>query len=202
MRSIGALIFPGFELLDVFGPMEMFGKLPREYELFIVAEQKGAVSSYQKLSALAEVSISERTEFDIVFVPGGYGTRREVENPALLKWIEEAAANAEYVLSVCTGSALLARTGLLDGRHATTNKDAFAWVASQGPNVHWEAVARWVEDGNILTSSGVSAGMDMTLAAISIMHGKEQAEKIAIQCEYDWHQDPAWDPFAKIHGLV
>ena len=96
----------------------------------------------------------------------------------------------------------MARTGLLDGRHATSNKAAFAWVRSQGPKVLWEPAARWVEDGNILTSSGISAGMDMALRAISIMQGQETAEQIAIRCEYEWHQDASWDPFAKRHGLV
>ncbi len=202
MRTIGALIFPGFELLDVFGPMEMFGLLPQEYELTLVAEHAGPVESGQKLSAVAECSTGQSTEFDILFVPGGRGTRREVGNTELLQWIAQAADRAEFVLSVCTGSALLAKAGLLDGKKATTNKAAFAWVASRGPNVDWQRQARWVEDGRFLSSSGVSAGMDMTLAAISRMHGVARAEQVATLCEYTWHKDPTWDPFAKVHGLV
>ncbi len=202
MRSVGMVIFPGFEVLDVFGPMEMFGKRPEDFELSLVAEAGGPVESAQRIAAHADCSTRSRSDFDILMVPGGAGTRREVDNADLLTWIETAAQNAEFVLTICTGSALLARTGLLDGRHATSNKAAFAWVRSQGPKVLWEPAARWVEDGNILTSSGISAGMDMALRAISIMQGQETAEQIAIRCEYEWHQDASWDPFAKRHGLV
>ncbi|WP_421779391.1 DJ-1/PfpI family protein [Kiloniella litopenaei] len=201
MRTIGALIFPGFELLDVFGPMEMFGLLSKDYELNLIAEHKGAIPSGQKLAAVADHSISDRSGFDILFIPGGAGTRREVENPHLLTWIEKTAYHAEFVLSVCTGSALLAKTGILDNKHATTNKAAFK-VVSQGPKVNWVRQARWIEDGKTLTSSGVSAGMDMSLGAISIMHGIERARKVAMWSEYDWHEDSNWDPFAKVHGLV
>ena len=202
MRTVGALIYPGFELLDVFGPMEMFGWLDEDYELFLVAEHRGAIKSSHKLSAVAEIAISERAEFDILFIPGGIGPSTKVETAALLPWIEKSAARAEFVLTVCTGSALLAKTGFLDGRHATTNKLLYSWATSHGPNVNWEPNARWVEDGNVFTSSGVSAGMDMTLSAIATMHGKERAEQVAVWCEYDWHKDASWDPFAKIYGLV
>lgn len=202
MRTIGALIFPGFELLDLFGPMEMFGLFGNDYELHLIAEREGAVESGHKLSAMASLSIHEHCAFDILFVPGGKGTRREVENQDLLDWLVAASKNAEFVLSVCTGSALLARAGLLDGRHATTNKAAFSWVESQGPRVLWERQARWVEDEYFITSSGVSAGMDMSLGAIARMHGMQRAKDVAKFCEYEWHQDPGWDPFAKIHGLV
>ena len=105
--------------------------------------------------------------FDLILVPGGIGTRREVDNPRLLEWLNQRAAAAILVTSVCTGAALLARAGLLDGKRATTNKRAFAWVASQGPEVNWIKQARWVEDGKFATSSGVSAGIDMALALIA-----------------------------------
>jgi transcriptional regulator GlxA family with amidase domain len=103
-------------------------------------------------------------------------------------------------MSVCTGSALLARAGLLDGIRATSNKRAFDWVVSQGPAVKWIGQARWVEDGKFATSSGVSAGIDMALAIIARVLGTETAEKDAIGMEYEWHRDAAWDPFAKIWG--
>lgn len=202
MRKIGAVVFPGFELLDLFGPMQMFGMLPEQFELTLVSQTSGAVASKQALSAHSHVTFDSAPRFDVLFVPGGGGTRREVDNPALLQWLEEAAGQSEYVLSVCTGSALLAKAGLLDGRRATTNKMAFDWVSEQGPKVHWVKQARWVEDGRFITSSGVSAGMDMALGAISAMHGRELAEKVANWCEYTWQQDKDADPFAKLHGLV
>jgi len=202
MRIIGALIYPGFELLDLCGPMEMFGQLPQDFEIITVAESRGPVKSGQSLSVLADLATSEAQHYDILFVPGGPGTRREVNNDHLLNWIESIAAETEFVMSVCTGSALLARAGVLDGLRATSNKAVFKWVTGLGPNVHWEPVARWVEDGRVFTSSGVSAGMDMTLAALSRMHGQHKAEEVAMLSEYTWHRDPEVDPFAAIHGLA
>lgn len=202
MRKIGALIFPGFELLDVFGPMEMFGMLEDKFELHLVAEQSGPVQSNQRLSAHADRSISDGLHYDILFVPGGAGTRREIGNTQMLEWIAATSQTAEYTLSVCTGSALLAKAGVLDGRRATTNKAAFAWVAEQGPNVDWQRQARWVEDGPFITSSGVSAGMDMALGAIALMHGDALARKVARWCEYTWHEDKTRDPFAALNGLA
>jgi transcriptional regulator GlxA family with amidase domain len=125
-----------------------------------------------------------------------------VDEALLLDWLRLRSAEARVVTSVCTGASLLARAGLLDGRRATTNKLSFAWVTTQGPNVRWVKEARWVEDGNVFTSSGVSAGIDMTLAVIAKLEGKDEAERIAVRMEYEWHRDEGWDPFAKIHGLV
>lgn len=201
MRTIGALLFPGFELLDLCGPMELFGQMPQDYRLVPVAEVPGPVRSAQSLSVMAERATGKGTNFDILFVPGGPGTRNEVNNPALLAWIARAGRKAEFVMSVCTGSALLAQAGLLDGRRATTNKAVFAWVAAQGPRVLWQPVARWVEDERFFTSSGVSAGMDMALAAMARMHGLARAEEVAKLSEYTWQRDPAVDPFAAVHGL-
>jgi len=202
MRRVGALIFPGFELLDLFGPMEMFGLLDKKFTLDLVAETTAPVASNQGPSAHVDNTIDEQIEYDILFVPGGAGVRREVGNTRLLDWITTASETAEYTLSVCTGSALLAKAGVLNGHRATTNKAAFSWVAEQGPEVDWVRQARWVEDGRFITSSGVSAGIDMALAAISTLHGPEAAEKVAIWSEYNWQKDPDHDPFAKIHGLV
>jgi transcriptional regulator GlxA family with amidase domain len=202
MRTIGALIFPGFEMLDVFGPMQMFGMLGDKFKLHLVGQAKGRVQSAAELGASADRVLDDGTDYDILFVPGGEGTRREVQNPTVLDWIARTAARAEYTLSACTGSALLAKAGVLDGRRATTNKAAFYWVAEQGPNVRWQRQARWVEDGSIFTSSGVSAGTDMALGAIADMHGREAAEKVAFWCEYNWHQDKDRDPFAAAHGLI
>ncbi|MCU0829013.1 MAG: DJ-1/PfpI family protein [Tabrizicola sp.] len=201
MRRVGALIFPGFELLDVFGPMEMFGMLDTEFSLELIAETSGPIQSKQRLSAFADRTIGDCCDYDILFVPGGGGTRREVGNVRLLDWIAEVSEKSELTLSVCTGSALLAKAGVLNGRRATTNKMAFDWVVEQGPQVEWVRMARWVEDGKFITSSGVSAGMDMTLGAIALMLGRETAEKVAMWSEYSWQSDKDFDPFAKIHKV-
>lgn len=202
MRRVGALIFPGFELLDLFGPLEMFGLLKNEFDLQLVAETTAPVASNQQVRATPDVTIAGTNHFDILFVPGGMGTRREVDNLPLLDWIRTTSGSAEYVLSVCTGSLLLAAAGVLDGRRATTNKAAYKTIADQYPQVDWVKQARWVEDGKFITSSGVSAGMDMALGAIALMHDRQTAEKVATWSEYDWHKDKDWDPFARVHDLV
>lgn len=201
-RSIGVVLFDEFELLDVFGPLEMYGMAPESFVIHMVAEKGGTVASKQGPRSVVEHAFGDERQYDILLVPGGRGTRTQVDNPVLLEWLRSHSAAAEYVTSVCTGSALLAKAGVLDGLRATTNKRAFAWASSQSDKVNWKKEARWVEDGRVFTSSGVSAGMDMTLALIARLLGREQAEQIAIWTEYDWHSDAGWDPFAKIHGLV
>lgn len=198
MREIGALIFPGFELLDLFGPLQMLGLLKDEFEIHLVAEKAGPISSNQGPEAVASQSFDNPEVFDILLVPGGAGTRHEIHNEALLNWVTNSTEKAEFVLSVCTGRALLAKAGVLDGKRATTNKAAFAWVTEQGPQVNWQQKARWVEDGKFITASGVSAGMDMTLGALSRMLGEPTARKVEKWCEYTWNDDPNHDPFAAL----
>ena len=105
------------------------------------------VESRQGPQAIAEVSAADAKPYDILLVPGGRGTRPEVDNAGLIDWLRRHAEASRIVATVCTGTALLARTGHLDGRKATTNKKAFDWVMSQGPNVDWQGRARWVVDG-------------------------------------------------------
>jgi len=203
-RTLGVLLFPGFELLDVFGPLEAFGiRTARAFfEPVLVAQQPGAVESAQGPQAVAEIALTDPRPLDLILVPGGFGTRKGVDNLLLTSWIAERARSSELVMSVCTGAAMLARAGVLDGKRATTNKVSFNWVVGQSAKVEWVKEARWVEDGKFFTSSGVSAGIDMALAVIAKLCGKETAELAATQMEYDWHRDASWDPFAKVHGLV
>src|SRR5262245_40920381 len=163
-RKLGALFFDKFELLDIFGPLEMFGVLPAEFEIVTVGERTGPVASAQGPKAQIDVSFEDCPKLDVLLVPGGIGTRKEVENPRLLEFINTQHRSAEILASICTGAGLLARAGILDGRRATSNKRAWKWVVSQGPRVEWVAEARWVEDGNVVTAGGVAAGIDMSLA--------------------------------------
>lgn len=202
MKTIAALIFPEFELLDLYGPLQMFGMLEKQFQIKLIAETPGPIASKQGPRAEVDTVISDNQAFDILLIPGGPGTRTQVKNNQLLSWLRLTAKNSNLVLCVCTGSALLAKAGCLDGKRATSNKAAFRWVQSQGPHVLWQKQARWVEDGQYITSSGVSAGMDMSLAVIEKMHGKQKAQTVAGWAEYNWHQDPQWDPFAKLNGLV
>jgi transcriptional regulator GlxA family with amidase domain len=201
-KTLGALLFPDFELLDLCGPLEMFGHLKGVVDVVTVAERKGPVQSTQGPEIVAGFALDDCPPLDLLLVPGGFGTRGEVENERLIAWLAERVRSTEITTSVCTGSALLARAGVLDGRRATTNTRVFDWVASMGPRVQWVKQARWVEDGKFYTSSGVSAGIDMALAVIARIAGPEVSEQLAIGTEYEWHRDSSWDPFAVIHGLV
>lgn len=201
-RRVGIVLFPGFETLDAMGPVEMLGMYPDAFDIVTVAELPGSVASAQGLRTGVDVTFDEDGHYDILLVPGGSGTRQEVANSVMIDWLRETSARAEIVTSVCTGAALLAQAGILNGKRATTNKISFAWVVSQGPTVDWVPEARWVEDGGVMTSSGVSAGMDMTLALIERLLGEEAAENAALWAEYTWHRDKDNDPFAKAAGLV
>lgn len=200
-KRLGVLLFPGFELLDVFGPLEMFANLEDLIKVHMVAGSAGPVASHQGPEALADVGLADCPPLELILVPGGFGTYTAVDDQVLIDWLADMAGKAETVMTVCTGTMLLARTGLLDGRRATTNKARFGLVASIRPEVEWVKVARWIEDGKFVTSSGVSAGIDMALAVISRIAGGEVAEALALATEYEWHRDPAWDPFAARHGL-
>ena len=195
-RTVGVLLFEQFELLDVFGPLEMFSMLKDDFAIRLIGEQAPVVTANGGPRSVIDERFADGHRYDILLVPGGMGTRREVENGALLDWLKSAADRAEIVASVCTGSALLAKAGVLDGRRATTNKNAFEWVASQGPKVHWQRKARWVEDGRYFTSSGVSAGTDMGLALIAGLCGIDQARQVAHWAEYTWNENSENDPFA------
>jgi len=201
-KTLGVVLFPDFELLDVFGPVEMFGNMKGVVDVRIVAEHHGPVTSAQGVSVNTHHGFTDCPPLDMLLVPGGIGTYQEVDNTTLIDWLRERTAAAELVMTVCSGTALLARAGVLDGRRATTNKMLFQTIASAGPKVEWVKEARWVEDGKFFTSSGVSAGIDMALAVIERVGGTQISEALALATEYDWHRDPTWDPFAKAHGLV
>jgi putative intracellular protease/amidase len=196
-RTLGAIMYDNFELLDLFGPLEMFGNVGPEIKIITVAEQPGPISSVQGPQTIAEFGFSDCPGLDLILLPGGLGTLTQLKNPALLGFLKDHASSAEIIMSVCSGSALLAKAGLLDGRRATSNKQFFNLAASQSDRVKWVAEARWVEDGPLVTSSGVSAGLDMALAVIARLFGRERAESIANRTEYIWQEDPQRDPFHK-----
>jgi transcriptional regulator GlxA family with amidase domain len=196
------VLFDRFELLDVFGPLELLGVLADRFELHMIGPASGPIRSAQGPEVLAAHSYRQAPAPDIALVPGGIGTRSLVNNRDFLAWLANWAGAAEFVTSVCTGSGVLAAAGLLDGHRATSNKRAFSWAQSQGPKVEWVRQARWVADRDRWTSSGVAAGMDMTLALIGHLHGDELAGQVADGVEYDWHRDSTWDPFAAKHGWV
>lgn len=202
MRTLAALVFPGFQTLDFFGPIEMLGDSNYDIEVITVANAAGPVPSRHNQNIIAETALSERTQYDLLLIPGGDTALEEAKNPAVLQWIRDVSENAERVMAVCTGTVLLGMTGLLDGRRATTNKLDFNETIHHAPKVNWVKEARWVEDGKFFTSSGVSAGMDMALAVLAGLYGVDKADETAIGSEYTWHKNAEDDPFAKLAGLV
>jgi putative intracellular protease/amidase len=195
--TLGAIFYEGFELLDVYGPLEMFGSVGPELHIVTVAQKAGPVTSTQGPKTLAQYGFDDCPVLDLLLLPGGIGTLTELSNERMLAFLRRCSATAQVTMSVCSGSAILAKAGLLDGHRATSNKQFFTLATAQSKKVEWVEQARWVEDGNMVTSSGVSAGIDMALAVIARLYGKERAEQIAAWTEYEWHQDATWDPFVK-----
>ncbi|HEY7205818.1 MAG TPA: DJ-1/PfpI family protein [Methylomirabilota bacterium] len=205
VTRVAVVLFEGFTVLDVYGPVQAFAsvRLPRPdgswhrlFEIVTIAEKAGPVKSGEGPTTHADYAFVDAPAYDVLLVPGGFGTRKAVNNTALLLALTAASRAATVTTTVCTGSALLARTGLMDNRPATSNKVAWDWVVQQGPRVRWQRQARWVDDGDLVTSSGVSAGIDMALSVVARLHGVDMARQAARFMEYVWHEDPRDDPFA------
>jgi len=195
IMNVGVLLFEDFETLDVFGPVEILGRLKEFYVVNFYSLFGGQIKNGHGVSISTETLAEINNGVDIFLIPGGYGTRKEIDNVLLIDKIREISDLSNFVLTVCTGSALLAKTGLLDGRKATSNKRAFDWVMTNGENVNWLKKSRWTVDDKYYTSSGVSAGMDMTLGFLSDLHGIEFARQIGFQIEYNWIEDKDNDNF-------
>lgn len=202
MRTMAALVFPGFQTLDFFGPIEMLAGFFDEIELVTVAKGADPVPSRHGQRIMVDRQLADKDDYDLLFIPGGDSALGLAPDTQVMDWIRRCSDGADRVMAVCTGTVLLGMTGVLDGRKATTNKLDFTSTVHLAPNVEWVKQARWVQDGKFFTSSGVSAGMDMALAAAADLFGLEKAEEMAEGSEYTWHQDPHRDPFAKSAGLV
>jgi putative intracellular protease/amidase len=192
--KINILLFEGFETLDVFGPVEVFSKA-EEIEMCYCSFEGDLVRSAQGFWVMTD-TITETSSSDVLFVPGGMGTRILVEDSVFITKLRALVDRSMLCLSVCTGSALLAKSGVITGKKATTNKRAYSWATSQNNEVLWQKKARWVIDGKFYTSSGVSAGTDMALAFVADKFGVEKAREIADRIEYIWNSNSQNDPFA------
>ena len=195
MKNFNIILFNGFETLDAFGPAEVIGELQDEYRLNYCSIDGGIVKSTQQVP-VDTVAFAGIGPAGILLIPGGVGIRALVNDENYVGNVKALSEKATYVLTVCTGSALLAKTGLLNGKNATTNKTVFDWACSNGTEVNWAKKARWVKDGKFYTASGVSAGIDMILGFVSDLHGVETSMAIAKEIEYIWNSDMDNDPFA------
>jgi len=152
---------------------------------------------------LATHTFATAPALDVIIVPGGLGANVLIEHDdrSIESFLEARAPSTSHMLSVCTGAVLLARAGLLDGRRATTNKQAFNWAVGFGPKTAWAPNARWVRDGKMWTSSGVTAGMDMMVAFLREMYGDPKVNNVVNGAEYTPHVDSEWDAFAVLHNV-
>jgi transcriptional regulator GlxA family with amidase domain len=195
-RTVGLLLFPGFEPLDAFGPVEVFAIAeapggPAPFHLLTVAENIAPVAMRGGPRIAPDHDLASCPALDVLVVPGGPGTRTEHANPALRAFLRARAPSLEVLASVCTGAALLGGAGLLSELEATTNRRAFDWVVSVcPPDVRWNRRMRWVDTGRVVTSAGVSAGTDMALHLVQRLEGTEVAVAAAARMEYRWDDDP------------
>jgi len=199
MREISAILFNDFETLDVFGPIEIFGRLKEYFHPQFYSQKGGIITSSHNVQVVTKPMSEINSDNYILFIPGGTGTRELIKNEGFINNLKLLSQKAEYILTVCTGSILFSKTGLLNNRKATSNKRVFFWATNESPEVIWIKKARWIRDGNIYTSSGVSAGIDMTLGFISDLLGYEIAKQQSIEIEYDWKEDSEWDPFSELY---
>ena len=213
--NYGIVLFPGFQILDAFGPVDVLNLLAmsRNINLSVISSTLDPVSSkpppsvieYKNLfsSNCSQQIVPTHTfqsvpDLDVLIVPGGWGTRApEIQDT--VDFIRKINTSSRYILSVCTGARMLADAGCLDNKRATTNKLNWESVVESRPQVNWVRQARWVADGNIWTASGVTAGIDMMLAFVGEMYGEDIAEKITNQLEHVRQRDSTLDPFCKVH---
>jgi len=190
-RTVAILIFPDVEVLDFAGPFEIFSVARLEdgthpFIVYTVAEFTAPVAARNNLIITPHYSIETCPLPDIVVIPGGRGTRRLMHNPAILDWIRRVDQSAEMTTSVCTGSLVLANAGLLEGLRATTHHSAFEELAAIPSSIEIVRDVRYVDNGRIITSAGVQAGMDMALHVIARLHGEAVARQTAAYIEYVW----------------
>jgi putative intracellular protease/amidase len=164
IMDINCLLFSDFETLDLFGPVEVFSKI-EEYTIKYFSMSGGIIASGQN-ARIATENTDQMNHGGILVIPGGKGTRTLVNDPYFIEKLTVLVEKSKWCLTICTGSALLAKTGLLDACNATSNKMAFDWVKSNGKKVNWIYKARWVADKKYYTSSGISAGIDMSIGFI------------------------------------
>jgi transcriptional regulator GlxA family with amidase domain len=190
-RQVAILIFDDVEVLDFAGPFEVFnvtGEVidPAPFHVYTIAEKPDSIRTRGKLSINPHYTLDNCPAPDILLIPGGLGTRPLLNNADLIAWIKTQAGRVEYLLSVCTGSLLLGKAGLLDGLAATTHHTAFDLLRELAPNTIVHEDRRYVDNGKIITSGGISAGIDMSLYVVAHLLGEEKLQATLDEMEYTW----------------
>ena len=187
-RTIGIVLFPDAEELDWAGPYEVFGMATKSVpgsKVLTVAERAEPVTGFNGLRVLPDHTFADAPELDVVVVPGGMGTRKEVDNAAMTGWLAKIAPRCAWITSVCTGALLLHGAGLLRGRRITTHWAFLEPMRTRAPECTVLEKIRYVRDGNVVTAAGVSAGIDMSLWVVGQLWGAEHARKTQRLMEYD-----------------
>ncbi len=186
-KTIGIVLYPGFEDLDAIGPKEVFGMFAMssdgEWQVVMVSQGGEPVRSFLSTTIEADLSFGDCPQLDVLLVPGGIGMRSELNNEALIGFLRKQGAGADWVTSVCTGSFLLHRAGFLEGKRATTHW-AVIELLRQESNVTVVDDERWVRDGNVITAAGVSAGIDMALYLVAELTNSDTAKRVQHMMEY------------------
>lgn len=194
-RTVGILLFEEIEVLDFTGPYEVFWEARPKAEdsddqaLFkpvTIAERAGPVRCRGGLQSIAQYSLTDHPPLDILVVPGGQGTRPLLHNRPILDWIAAQDKRTELTTSVCTGAFLLAERGLLDDKRATTHWASVDWMRRTYPKVTMVENERFVDQGRIITTAGISAGIDMALHVVARLHGDDTANWTARRIQYDY----------------
>jgi transcriptional regulator GlxA family with amidase domain len=196
MRRVQLFIFDEAEVMDVAGPYEVFSVTGRRhglepFEVSLVAERPGLVALRNGFRVEPHTTIAEAPQPDLLVVPGGFGTRREMHNPVVLDWIRRVALNAEMLLSVCTGALVLGSAGLLEGLQVTTHHGALDLLRETVPTARVREAVRFLDNGKVVVSAGISAGIDMSLHVVERLLGEEMAEETATYMEYHWDRNAA-----------
>ena len=195
-KHAGIVLFNDIEVLDFCGPFEVFSATrlneekrrdePSPFEVSLVSETLSQVTTTGGMRVMPRYSFRDCPPMDILVVPGGWGTRKEMNNPVMLEWLRQQAAQVETLTSVCTGSMLLGFAGLLDGLHATTHWRSLDWMRASFPEVMVEYEQHVVSDGHVFTSAGISAGIDMALKVVARYYGEDIARATAVHMEYPY----------------
>ncbi len=189
MLSVGFFIFNGMELLDFAGPYEVFAVTAElhDYQLFktfAVSADGAMIRTVNGLKVLPDYSFASHPAIDLLVIPGGDGTKAEVLKPAVLDWLAAVQSRARFTMSVCSGARLLGKLGLLDGRPAITHHEVIPQLREIAPQALIREDARFVDDGAILTSAGIAAGIDLALHLVEKLHGPAVAGKTIAYMEY------------------
>ena len=190
-RNVAILIFDDVEVLDFCGPFEVFSVTGRSsdvrpFNVYTVAETSGPVLARNGLSVNPAYTIADCPQPDILLVPGGWGTRQAMQNEMIVRWVREQGGRVELLLSVCTGALVLGKAGLLDGLEATTHHSAFDLLGETAPKAKLCPDRRFVDNGAVVLSAGISAGIDMSFHVVTRLLGEEAARDAAHYMEYDW----------------